>query len=192
MVVTINNRRVQFETIPLKCKQKNIVDIFAKKNNRTLGQTFGHRRYSALERRLAVEYRDHLDKSLGDFLRYLKYNGDDNYRLFLNPYGDQNFCEFEIEDNLLDKGIYCFIEGETVKYVGRCKDNFKKRINLGYGKIHPKNCFIDGQSTNCRVNAKINSAGNVNLGIYRMKDDEEIADLERGILAHGNYEWNIQ
>ena len=34
----------------------------------------------------------------------------------------------------------------------------KKRVNNGYGKIHPKNCYLDGQSTNCHLNALIASS----------------------------------
>lgn len=81
-----------------------------------------------------------------------------------------------------------------IKYVGRCTDNFKKRINQGYGKIHAKNCFIDGQATNCRVNSLLNSSDNVQLEVYVMTDKttEEIKKLEKLILKFDTYEWNIQ
>jgi hypothetical protein len=45
--------------------------------------------------------------------------------------------------------------GDELKYIGRGKDSMKKRVNCGHGKIHPKNCYLDGQSTNCDLNALI-------------------------------------
>ncbi|MFK4618979.1 hypothetical protein ABIF50_002256 [Bradyrhizobium diazoefficiens] len=52
-------------------------------------------------------------------------------------------------------GVYAYFVGDDLKYIGRCKDSMKKRINHGYGKVHPKNCYLDGQSTNCHLNALI-------------------------------------
>ena len=40
---------------------------------------------------------------------------------------------------------------EKPKYVGECED-LAKRWNMGYGNISPRNCFIGGQPTNCRIN----------------------------------------
>jgi hypothetical protein len=33
--------------------------------------------------------------------------------------------------------------------------NFAQRFNQGYGIIAPKNCYIGGQSTNCKINSMI-------------------------------------
>ena len=98
-------------------------------------------KYSRLKVLLADKYKSHLDKKLGDFLKHLKESNDSNYLCFLNKYGDNKFCKFNIYNHLNDKGIYCYIKNDKIKYIGRCTDNFKKRINHGYGKIHPKNCF---------------------------------------------------
>lgn len=173
---------------------KDIDSIFFYKNNKTLKETFLHHRYSHLELLLSNEYENHLDDKLGDFLKSLKQVNDKNYLRFLNKYGDNNFCEFRIQDNLNDKGIYCYIKDDKIKYIGRCTNNFKKRINQGYGKIHPKNCFIDGQATNCHLNSLINSADNIKFGVYVMtnKSTEEIKELEKLILTCNRYEWNIQ
>lgn len=53
------------------------------------------------------------------------------------------------------KGLYSFVVDNTIKYIGRSHDPFYKRVNQGYGHISPKNCFRDGQSTNCRINSII-------------------------------------
>lgn len=39
-------------------------------------------------------------------------------------------------------------------YVGECK-NLTARFNTGYGQISPRNCFVGGQETNCRINKLI-------------------------------------
>jgi hypothetical protein len=196
MNLKINDQTIEFKLIPLTFKSKNISNIFYDKTNKTLKETFEHHKYSRLKLLLADKYKSHSDKKLGDFLKHLKETNDSNYKCFLNKYGDNNFCEFSIGDNLNDKGIYCYIKDDKIKYVGRCTDNFKKRINQGYGKIHPKNCFIDGQATNCHLNSLINSEDkdNVRFGIYKMTDKstEEIKELEKLILTCNRYEWNIQ
>lgn len=194
MELKLNERKLTFEIIQLTFVKKNIENIFYDKNNKTLKETFEHDKYSRLRTLLADKYKNQLDLKLGDFLKQLKQTNDKNYLCFLNKYGDNKFCEFKIQDHLTDKGIYCYIKNGEIKYIGRCTDNFKKRINQGYGKIHPKNCFKDGQATNCHLNSLINSADNVEFGVYVMTDKstEEIKELEKLILTCNRYEWNIQ
>jgi len=194
MELKLNERKLTFEIIQLTFVKKNIENIFYDKNNKTLKETFEHDKYSRLRTLLADKYKNQLDLKLGDFLKHLKQTNDKNYLCFLNKYGDNKFCEFKIQDHLTDKGIYCYIKNGKIKYIGRCTDNFKKRIIQGYGKIHPKNCFKDGQATNCHLNSLINSADNVEFGVYVMTDKstEEIKELEKLILTCNRYEWNIQ
>jgi hypothetical protein len=194
MNLKINNRVLKFELIPLSFEQKNIENIFYKKNNKTLKQTFDHPRYSSLKILFSKKYENHLEMKLGDFLKHLKESKDINYKCFLNKYGDNKFCKFSIQSYLDQKGIYCYILNNQVKYVGRCVDNFKKRINQGYGSIHPKNCFRDGQATNCHLNSKINLSKNVQFGVFIMKNEtpSEIKELEKLILTCNKYDWNIQ
>lgn len=187
-------KNIEFDLIPLTFYSKNVESIFYNKNNKTLKETLDHHRYSRLKKIMHSEFTDFLETKLGDFLKYLKENNDSNYLKFLNKYGDETYCEFKINSNHNDKGIYCFIVGDTIKYVGRCTDNFKKRINQGYGKIHPKNCFIDGQATNCHLNSLLNSTENVKFGIFVMNDKskQEIIELEKLILSQNKFDWNIQ
>lgn len=194
MELKLNDKKLKFKIIQLTFDKKNIENIFYDKNNKTLEETFQHQKYSRLNTLLADKYKNHLGEKLGDFLKNLKQTNDKNYLCFLNKYGDNKFCEFKIQDHLTDKGIYCYIKDGEIKYIGRCTDNFKRRINQGYGKIHPKNCFIDGQATNCHLNSSINSADNVEFGVYVMTDKstEEIKELEKLILTCNRYEWNIQ
>ena len=193
MEIRINDKTINFKIIPLTFVCKDILFVYYTKNNKTLSQTFDHHKYSRLKLSFADKYNEHLDKGLGDFLKSIRESDDQNYLSFLNKYGDNKFCEFKITDNLNDKGIYCYIVDDKIKYVGRCTDNFKKRINQGYGKIHPKNCFIDGQATHCHLNSLINLTDNVKFGIYIMTDKttDQIKELEKLILKSDTYEWNI-
>ena len=194
MSIEIDEQIIEFEIIPLTFIRKDITSVFYAKNNKTLLQTFEYKKYIKLKSSLARKYDSHLDLGLGQFLKFIKESRDINYAKFLNRYGDEKFCEFKILTNLNDKGIYCYIVDNVIRYVGRCTDNFKKRINQGYGKIHPKNCFLDGQATNCHINSLINSSDKVEFGIHIMteKSSEEIRELERIILKSNKYQWNIQ
>lgn len=193
MILKYLDEKLEFINVPLIIKSRNIKNIFFKKNDKTLRQTFKHKKYSYLNKLLSEKYTEYLNHNLGEFLNLLKSKGDKNYKCFLNRYGDMKFCEFTIEQNLQDKGIYCFSINKSIKYIGRCTDSFKKRINYGYGKIHPKNCFLDGQRTNCHLNSLINKSQNVQFMIYKMNDKskKQIIEKEKQILTFNKYDWNL-
>jgi hypothetical protein len=126
----------------------------------------------------------------------LKLKRSDNsvYKHFLNPYGDGVYCRFRMERGPLSlkKGLYCYCIGGRGLYVGRSIDPFEKRINQGYGAIHPKNCFLDGQATNCHLNALIaENASAVSLFVLSLSDDLEIERLERQLIQMLQPQWNI-
>lgn len=135
-----------------------------------------------------------LDKPLGEFLLQLKTENNPFYKEFLNPHGDKRYCVFSIDDPrfIEAKGLYCYRVDETIKYIGRCLDSFRKRINQGYGRIHPKNCYLDGQSTNCHLNSMIaHNMDRVSLYICKLADDKEIEYLEKLLIKKEQPEWNV-
>jgi len=73
--------------------------------------------------------------------------------LDLHEYGSGDFCKFKLLNAKDTCGVYAWvIQGETRPiYIGETT-SFKKRFNMGYGNISPKNCFIGGQRTNCKMN----------------------------------------
>ena len=81
---------------------------------------------------------------------------------------------------------------DSIKYIGQC-DNLSKRWNMGYGNISPKNCFVGGQSTNCRVNNLILDAFNANylIKLFFHKTDE-LDVVEDDLINYLNPEWNIK
>lgn len=127
---------------------------------------------------------------------HLKYHNIRNRKLL--AFGTKLFCKFRIDKAFSKKkGIYCFAINNKIVYIGRCIDNFGKRINAGYGNISPRNCYEGGQSTNCRINSYIEEHKNeIRFGIYDMTNEAnaEICSLEKQLLdLHGSdLEWNIQ
>jgi hypothetical protein len=104
------------------------------------------------------------------------------------------FCDFSIAKSIPSKakGIYCFTIGEAIKYFGRSHDPFEKRLNQGYGHISPKNCYRDGQSTNCHVNSIIaKNYSVVSFYVCPIENDLEIDQLERLLINSYKPEWNI-
>jgi len=75
----------------------------------------------------------------------------------LNRYGAGPFCKFAIPRTYHQSGVYLIMAGHDLKYVGETAD-LSKRFNAGYGNISPKNCFKNGQETNCRLNNLIYAA----------------------------------
>jgi len=73
----------------------------------------------------------------------------------LNKYGDGMFCKFSINSKWSGRcGVYSLFNNRKLLYIGRCTD-LKQRFNMGYGNISPKNCFVGGQSTNCKINKMV-------------------------------------
>ncbi len=125
----------------------------------------------------------------------LKRSNDQFYMKFLNKYGDLTYCKFWVDDErvLAAKGLYLYLVNNTLQYIGRCRDSFKRRFNQGYGTIHPKNCFIDGQATNCHINALVTqSRTNIALLVCLLNDLQTIIQAEAGLIEQHRPVWNIQ
>lgn len=194
MILKTASDELLFEQVELYFIDFNIENIFALKNNKTLQETIEHRRYEKFNHEVYSKYSTYLNQELGKFLFMLKKQNDSFYLKFLNKYGDRAFCTFSISDDkyINNKGLYAYVVENDLKYIGRCRDTFKKRLNQGYGKIHPKNCYIDGQATNCHLNSLINQyQKSVKFYVYEMAHDEEIEELEKQLIREYNPDWNI-
>lgn len=189
-----DNRKLLFEPVNLYFEDGLVENVFAGKNNKTVEDTLTHRRYVKLGEEIIKKYPHYLTWKLGEFILYLKSNDDKLYLKFLNKYGDGVYSRFLIkEEKYLDKkGVYIYTVSDQLHYIGRCRDSFRKRINQGYGKIHPKNCYIDGQATNCRLNALITERRQeVRFFVHVMESNTEIEAIEKSLIALYNPCWNI-
>ena len=193
--LALSGKSYGFVHVPLKFENDRRENVFAKKNNKTLRETLNHHRYRALSEKCVADYRHHLDSPLGDVLALLKSTGDSFYMRFLNRYGDLTYSTFSIADpSALDaRGVYAYYANDVLKYIGRCKDSMGKRVNQGYGKIYPKNCFRDGQATNCHLNARITAEGSqITLWLCKLANTGDIETLERRLIRQYTPPWNIQ
>lgn len=85
-----------------------------------------------------------------EFYPQEKYNNRE--QLNLNKYGEGAFCRFSIHPKWSGiSGVYAFFVNEELVYIGQAFD-LAKRFNMGYGIISPRNCYVGGQSTNCKIN----------------------------------------
>jgi hypothetical protein len=145
----------------------------------------------------AKELKEEPNSPIGALLLRLKLAGDMRYLSLLNKYGDLEYSKFYIENETdkFSKGIYAFVFNKTVKYVGRCRDNFGTRIDRGYGNIDPYNCYKGGQSTNCHINNLVTTSiqrGNIELFVHISDDDEFITKEEKRLIeVIGSDSWNI-
>ena len=202
MEIKINEKIIKFKVVNIKIKKRNIENIFKKNLNRNLNYRLDKALKSKSDRlhKIALElkqkYNQYLDTPLGLFLFELKNARNIDYKLFLNKYGDNLFCEFSISECQNDKGVYCYIVNDSIVYVGRSKKPFGKRFK-DYGRITPYNCLIDGQATNCNINSKVNELDLLKVGFYSMNSssDKEIEKIEIEIInaiKNDNNLWNIQ
>lgn len=195
MTLMLGDRALEFLPALLTFGECRSTDLFGQKNNKTLRQTILQPRYALLTSYVLAAYPDSLERKLGDFLLELKCANDQFYRRFLNRYGDEAYCEFRLRDSSLGrlKGLYCFTVAGTLKYVGKSTDTFERRINQGYGRIYPKNCYRDGQATNCHLNTLIASCvRHVALFVHPMADNYDIDATEAALIAKEKPDWNIQ
>lgn len=117
---------------------------------------------------------------------------DNTNSLKLNSYGMGPFCKFSIPDNYQFSGVYCILENGRIKYIGECY-NLSQRFNAGYGNISPRNCYVNGQSTNCRINMlilnSIKSGNSVDLFFYRTNDTKRV---EYHLIKEYSPAWNVK
>ena len=195
MAGTLPDLERDFSKVKLEFIGVPYQDVFGRKNNKTVAETLQHRRYRKFSEKVERCYRDILDEPLGMALLRLKRSGDPFYRAFLNRYGDLQYATFRLASPEFESvtGVYAYFEGETLRYIGRCRDSMKKRVTQGYGKIYPKNCYLDGQATNCHLNAKITKVSrDIVLRLCVVENSSEITYVETSLIRKHNPAWNIQ
>ncbi len=118
----------------------------------------------------------------------ITYNPKDRYNkkstTNLNKYGNLNFCCFSVNNLPAKSGVYALYEDDNLVYIGRAKNLYVRWGKTNYGSISPKNCYVGGQSTNCKVNNYIYEAAKagkkLELYIYVTQD---YIQVEKQLLA---------
>ena len=201
MIIKIENKTIEFKTVQIEINNRNQVNIF-QGNSRTLFYKLNKAilktddRLHNIAKTHMLKYKLYLDMTFGDFLLKLKKEDNNDYKLYLNKYGDGKFCNYKITNYHHDKGIYCYIIEDEIVYIGRSKKTFNERFK-DYGKITPYNCLINGQATNCNINSKVNELNSITVGFYLMNNasSEGIEVLEKKIISQlkvNHNLWNIQ
>lgn len=93
----------------------------------------------------------------------------------LNKYGNGPFCRFSIRCSAYSHacGVYALLDDDGLLYIGQTV-NLEQRYNHGYGKIEPINCYVGGQSTNCKINSMVlqKYLGGMHVYLFFYKTDE--------------------
>jgi hypothetical protein len=112
------------------------------------------------------------------------------YSAAFNKHGDGEFCKFRIGVPKGLIGVYALVVGGSIRYIGECED-LGKRFDTGYGHISPRNCFIGGQSTNCKINRYVLelSKADKKVDLYFHKTEVRIA-VEKQLIASLSPPWN--
>jgi hypothetical protein len=136
--------------------------------------------------------KDHAGVIIGEFpqSRYKNYKSTP-----LNKYGTGPFCRFQIAKKAKTSGIYLIKVNQTVLYVGECENLAKRFSSNGYGGISPRNCFVGGQETNCRINNLIYLAflqeQQLSLWFYQTDFDKYVRrELENNLIRLLKPVWN--
>jgi len=136
----------------------------------------------------AIDPEREANSSIREFMPQDRYENVNN--LPLNKYGNGPYCKFKIPRNITVSGVYALTVEGTVKYIGEC-EKLSQRYNMGYGNISPRNCFVGGQETNCRINNlilhEINKRGKLLLWFYETENYKAVElELRRSLTPCWN------
>ena len=116
---------------------------------------------------------------------------DNKAGLALLYHGKGAFCQFSIVADDWP-GVYLWVVDGKIIYIGETA-GLKQRFNNGYGYISPRNCYVGGQSTNCKMNKVVlenfESGNVVSLYFYQTADYKRV-ELE--LLSEINTPYNVK
>ena len=111
----------------------------------------------------------------------------------LNRYGAGPFCRFAMKDLPPTSGIYALTIDGVLAYVGIANNLAQRWGPQGFATVSPRNCYVRGQSTNCKVNNGILLAARegrrVDLWMY---ETSEGAPVEAELIRELDPPWNSQ
>lgn len=193
--VTLSRTRVlQSDTTPIKfTKGKDLKPIAVPDDNKEQNKSysihlnFGSYSFDYLQD-IHPERND--DGSIKEYLPQKDYANKDN--LSLSKYGGGSFCRFSLQTAGMWRGVYLWVSDGEIIYVGET-ENLKQRFNIGYGNISPRNCYIGGQSTNCKMNKVILNyyKSGRTVQVYFLHTDKN-KEVELELLNAINTKYNVK
>jgi hypothetical protein len=109
----------------------------------------------------------------------------------LHTHGHGPFCKFRISAQKGLSGVYALVVAGSFCYIGECKDLRERFGSRGYGTISPRNCYIKGQPTNCKINRQVfkvaQAGGRVDLYFYPTPERKAV---EEQLIADYSPLWN--
>jgi len=129
-------------------------DIF-EKEQKCLKDAISTPAYSHLKVKTEENYTNYLPLRMGLFLWERKEKHDPFYREFLNPWGDEKYGTFMVEDSDLSgrKGVYLVVVDGKACHAGYSHESFKKTLTHEFSRITAGDCFLDRDGTRCHINA---------------------------------------
>lgn len=121
----------------------------------------------------------------------------DEYSHELNPgirpnaYAEGPFCYMSLPAAPSAAGVYVIFVDEELRYVGECQDLAGRFGSSGYGQIQSRNCHHDGQSTNCKLNARVLAAAKEGQAAevwFRASTERKL--LEAKLISELSPPWN--
>lgn len=108
-----------------------------------------------------------------------------------NRYGAGPFCRFGLHTSQGLEGVYALFVEQTLCYIGECTDLARRFSPAGYGYISARNCYDDGQATNCKINTNVLTAAKsgqaVTVWFHRTSDRKS---LESRLISELKPAWN--
>jgi len=179
IAVPVGEKTLFFRHVNVKFGRSIQVALFSR-STRTLAGIMSLPAYSDKKPDIERAYSQYLSGMAGSFLTELKQRDDPFYREFLNPYGDEEYCTFRIEEDehAGQKGVFLVLLKGKVGHISTCHTSFGTLFNDELGRIIPDMCYRDGNETACRINSLVcSSRDSAGIYMHAMTDDAAIDKL---------------
>jgi hypothetical protein len=152
--VPVNDRILYFKPVKLIFSGGLKEDIF-EKEQKLLKDIINSPVYSHLKAKTEEKYANYLSLRLGLFCWERKEKHDPVYREFLNPWGDEKYGTFMVEDSDLSgrKGVYLVVVDGRACHAGSSHETFKKTLTSEFSRVTAGDCYLDRDGTRSRINA---------------------------------------
>ena len=111
----------------------------------------------------------------------------------LHPHGGGPFCRIKLDDLPASSCVYAITLEDNLVYLGAAGSLADRWGSSQYGKIQPRNCYVGGQTTNCRINnlllLEARRRSLVELWRYETPERKQVESV---LIDALNPPWNIR